>query len=127
MSYGMKDNYLDKLEQISLRKSQNQTQPQEAHMKTVQNTLEERNATHGDFREGAKISQHLKKVVATYGVNLTPTHKESLDMIMHKIARLLNGDPMHVDTWHDIVGYATLAVEDIEESKLDNLRQDNAV
>ena len=96
-------------------------------MKTIHDTLQGRNSTHGDFREGAKISQHLKKVVATYGVNLTPTHKESLDMIMHKVARLLNGDPMHVDTWHDIVGYATLAVEDIEASKLDDLRQDNAV
>ena len=122
----MKDNYLDKLEQVSLRQSQ-RIKSQETQMKAVQDILQERGPTYGDFRGGAKISQYLKKAVATYGVNLTPTHKESLDMIMHKVARLLNGDPMHVDTWQDIVGYATLAVEDIEASKLDDLRQDNAV
>ena len=123
----MKDNYLDKLEQISLNKSQNQTKPQEAHMNTIHEILQERNATHGDFREGAKISQHLKKVVATYGVDLIPAHKESLDMIMHKIARLLNGDPMHKDTWHDIMGYTQLAINEIDLIKLDTLNKDNAV
>ncbi len=123
----MKDNYLDKLEQISLNKSQNQIKPQEAQMKTIHDTLRERNATHGDFREGAKISQHLKKAVTANGDHLSHPHKEALDMIMHKVARLLNGDPMHVDTWQDIVGYATLAIDDIEASKLDDLRRDNAV
>jgi len=125
----MKDNYLDKLEQISLNKSQNQTKPQEAQMKTVtvQEILKERYATHGDFREGAKISQHLKNVVAANGNHLSRPHKEALDMIMHKIARLLNGDTMHVDVWQDIIGYATLAIDDIEASKLDFLSEDNAV
>ena len=122
----MIDPYLETLNKISLSRT-NKHNPQEDKNMNIEQTLNERNATHGDFREGAKISQHLKKVVANYGEHLTPTHKESLDMIMHKVARLLNGDPMHTDTWTDIVGYATLAIEDIETSKLDNLRQDNAV
>lgn len=29
-------------------------------------------------------------------------------MILHKIARIMNGDPDHIDHWHDIAGYATL-------------------
>jgi hypothetical protein len=33
---------------------------------------------------------------------------EALEMICHKIARVLNGDPNHHDHWHDIAGYATL-------------------
>ena len=33
-------------------------------------------------------------------------------MILHKLARILNGDPNYVDSWHDIAGYAIL-VEDI--------------
>lgn len=53
--------------------------------------------------------------------------KEALEMIMHKVARLLNGDPRHIDAWSDIVGYATLAIEDIEAAKIDALKQDNAV
>jgi hypothetical protein len=95
--------------------------------KYIEKTLQERNATHGDFREGAKISQRLKKVVSAYETNLTPVQKESLDMIMHKVARLLNGDPTHTDTWHDIIGYATLAIRDVEASKLDDLAQDHAI
>lgn len=29
-------------------------------------------------------------------------------MIVHKIGRILNGDPNYADSWHDIAGYATL-------------------
>jgi len=29
-------------------------------------------------------------------------------MFCAKMARLLNGDPNHKDSWHDIAGYATL-------------------
>jgi len=32
-------------------------------------------------------------------------------MILHKIARIVNGDPDYTDSWHDIAGYAKL-VED---------------
>ena len=39
---------------------------------------------------------------------LSPAQKESLEMIVHKIARILNGDPNYADSWHDISGYATL-------------------
>ena len=123
----MKDKYLETLTRIADSKKRNKTKQNKEENMNIEKILQDRNATHGDFREGAKISQHLKKVVGTYGEHLTPTHRESLDMIMHKVARLLNGDPMHMDTWTDIIGYATLAVEDIEASKLDDLRQDNAV
>ena len=33
---------------------------------------------------------------------------EALDMIQHKIARILNGDPNYIDSWTDIIGYARL-------------------
>jgi hypothetical protein len=31
-----------------------------------------------------------------------------LDMICHKIGRIINGDPDYADSWHDIAGYAQL-------------------
>jgi hypothetical protein len=34
--------------------------------------------------------------------------REALDMILHKIARIVNGNPNETDHWHDIAGYATL-------------------
>jgi len=34
--------------------------------------------------------------------------QETLDMVQHKISRILNGDPNYVDSWHDIIGYVKL-------------------
>jgi hypothetical protein len=45
--------------------------------------------------------------------SLSMPMKESVDMICHKIARIVNGGhPQELDHWHDIAGYAKL-VEDI--------------
>jgi len=35
-------------------------------------------------------------------------------MIAHKIARIINGDPNHLDSWHDIAGYATLVEQELK-------------
>ena len=44
---------------------------------------------------------------------LTCSQKESLEMVVHKIARILNGDPNYADSWHDIAGYATLIDQEL--------------
>jgi len=36
---------------------------------------------------------------------------EALDMIAHKIGRIVNGDPDYEDSWRDIAGYATLVAD----------------
>ena len=36
---------------------------------------------------------------------------EALDMICHKIGRIINGDPDYADSWHDIAGYAQLVAD----------------
>ena len=77
-------------------------------MSNVENTLAERGKRYGDFKTHAEITQELKDVVRSYDGNLDPIHKEAIDMIMHKIGRILNGDPNFADSWHDIAGYATL-------------------
>lgn len=40
--------------------------------------------------------------------DLAPDQKEALEMLAHKIGRILNGDPDYADSWDDIAGYATL-------------------
>jgi len=35
-------------------------------------------------------------------------------MIFSKIARILNGDPNHLDSWTDIAGYATLVADRLQ-------------
>ena len=77
---------------------------------TVANTLDERGTRYGKFSGHAKIAQLIKyNMHATVGWTvLTTSQAEALDMIAHKIARILNGDPNYADSWHDIAGYATL-------------------
>lgn len=42
---------------------------------------------------------------------LKPDQRECLEMIAHKIGRILNGDPHYEDSWRDIAGYATLVAD----------------
>jgi hypothetical protein len=79
----------------------------------VQETLDERQSTHGDFADHARVTQMLKTVIQNQPgwKNLNAMQRESLDMIVHKIGRILAGNPNHADHWHDIQGYAKL-IED---------------
>lgn len=77
---------------------------------TVNNTLEQRGNRYGDFVDNGYISQSLKSIArkGTSWEKLAPDQKESIEMILHKIARIVNGDPNYSDSWHDIAGYAQL-------------------
>ena len=79
--------------------------------------LEERGKRYGSFDTHAMITQNLKRTML-----LTPNwdilssdKKESLEMIAHKIGRILNGDPEYKDSWVDIAGYATLVAEGLDD------------
>ena len=58
----------------------------------------------------AQIAQDIKSVMleSPNWNKLSYDQKEALDMVAHKIGRILNGDPNYVDSWHDIVGYVSL-------------------
>ncbi len=80
-------------------------------------TLNERGSRYGPFTTHASITQGLKQVMhKTEGWgNLDPEMKESLEMIVHKIGRILNGDPFYKDSWVDIEGYAHLISEQLND------------
>jgi len=81
----------------------------------VHSTLSSRGNTHGSFVENGSIMQDLKDR-ARNGPNwysLLPHQREAIDMILHKIGRILCGNPHHHDHWHDIAGYATLVEQSI--------------
>jgi hypothetical protein len=80
-------------------------------MSSVNKTLEDRGSRYGEFIAHASITQSLKDIAheTANWERLRDPHKEALDMIFHKIGRILNGDPEYTDSWHDISGYATLA------------------
>jgi hypothetical protein len=80
-------------------------------MSEIKAILEERGKTHGPFRKHAALSQGLKMAnMFCKDVALTNTQQEAVDMILHKVARVLNGSPDHKDHWDDIAGYATLGM-----------------
>lgn len=85
-------------------------------MTTLQQTLNERAATHGSFAINSRISQQLKEVIRNKDSyeKLTYVQRESLDMIIHKVSRILAGDPKFIDSWRDIAGYAQLVVDELQ-------------
>ena len=76
----------------------------------INDTLDEREKSHGSYAEHAEITQALKwQMRQSKGwIKLDAEQMESLDMFAHKIGRILAGNPNFVDTWRDIAGYSTL-------------------
>lgn len=76
----------------------------------VENTLHDRSKTYGKFSGQAEISQSLKSIMRSTRnwESLKPNQKEALEMIQHKVARILNGDPNYIESWRDIAGYAII-------------------
>jgi len=72
--------------------------------------LEERQKTHGDFSDVALIDQSMKAVMrdAPRWANMSSEQQLALEMIAHKMSRILCGDPKTDDHWTDIAGYAEL-------------------
>jgi len=90
-------------------------------MSDIDETLKQRGNRYGTFESNAATAQELKSVLHNHPAwqgPLNSMHRESLEMIMHKIARILNGDPDYDDSWVDIAGYATLVVKSINDNKM---------
>jgi len=85
----------------------------------VNDMLTGREKRYGSFTNHASISQALKAVMLERsGWDVLATdQKEALEMIQHKVARILNGDPTYADNWIDIAGYATLVANRLEKEE----------
>jgi endonuclease III len=95
-------------------------------MSNIDNTLAERKTQYGNYCGQSTISQALKNVMRSSKNWSTLTHdkKESLEMIVHKIARIINGNSNNYDSWHDIQGYAALISNDLQkETKKDEIKK----
>lgn len=82
---------------------------------TIEEVLQERGSRYGSFSGHAVITQGLKNgMMASPNWNrLSSSQKEALEMVAHKIGRILNGDPNYLDSWVDIVGYTQLVVDQL--------------
>ena len=83
----------------------------------IKDLLIERGKTHGDYTVHAMITQAVKNAMQApdrntdYWAKLNDCQREALDMIAHKIGRILAGDPDFRDHWDDIAGYAKLVAD----------------
>lgn len=86
-------------------------------MTTIDQTLAERGNRYGSFDEHARITQNLKRAMidSPNWARMTDDQREALEMVQHKIGRILNGDPDYEDNAVDIVGYATLMLKAMQE------------
>lgn len=104
--------------------------------------LNERGSRYGKFENQAKVSCKLEEAFfeglmnnlissnpeilednnleTTFDDLFPPYMKEAIKLILHKIARIANGDPYYDDSWKDIAGYATLVVEILHEREANN-------
>lgn len=84
-------------------------------MNTIDNILAERGSRYGKFETHAEITQRYKRLTHKFlhnsGKELDHDQQEALDMIFHKIGRIINGDPSYIDSWDDIAGYAKLVAD----------------
>jgi len=84
---------------------------------TIDEILGQRGTRYGSFEDNAKTTQMLQNVLHSQAgwYNLSFVQRESIEMIMHKISRLVNGDPTYLDTVVDISGYNELMLNHMRE------------
>lgn len=87
-------------------------------MTDIKEVLEERGKNYGEFDEHARITQAIKDAMKSgLGWNkMEPYHKEALEMLAHKIGRIVNGDPYYLDSYVDCIGYTQLVINKLTEA-----------
>ena len=86
------------------------------HQVGIGATLSERGARYGEYREHARITQAIKRAMvdSPNWSTLADDQREALEMVAHKVGRILNGDPDYHDSWHDIIGYTKLVADRLD-------------
>jgi hypothetical protein len=84
-------------------------------MKNIAETLDEREEEYGRY---ADLSDILESIIEAYTcsknwVNMEPYQRVALYMDAMKTARILNGNPDNIDSWHDKAGYSELVVKEL--------------
>ena len=89
---------------------------EQVRQQTIEATLAERQAQYGCFEDVARTTGKIMEALSGVRVNgmddLPYPHRMALYMIASKMARIVNGDYNHKDSWHDIGGYSKL-IEDL--------------
>lgn len=93
--------------------------PQAVKGESAADTVAMRESVYGPFEVHAKAEQDMKRAMTSQPgwEKLNDVQKSAAEMIVHKLARILNASPDYDDNWHDISGYANLAEKDIKNRR----------
>lgn len=85
---------------------------------TVDTVLDTRAVQYGTFADGAALMQAIKRTMSAHaqrhGKTFADDQWEAIEMIVHKMARIINGNPDNHDSWVDIAGYAMLVADRLQ-------------
>ena len=82
-------------------------------MKEINDTLSEREAIYGDYSSGVKLREDIMTLIKTEfknshgGQEMQLVHQGYIFDIVTKLRRIAVS-PDHLDSWHDLQGYARL-------------------
>jgi len=91
-------------------------QPIQEVATSIEATLAQRKATHGDYAKNSNIYCNLQRAVSEFlnDDSIPPEYRLSVNVMLQKISRIAGGNPAFADHWHDIEGYARLAKTKVE-------------
>ena len=94
-------------------------------MSITDQILNDREQTHGAFREVAGYSQAIKSLMRSSRnwERLDVAQAQALEVIADKMARILCGDPSFSDHWQDGAGYFELVVRDLAQAQAPMTRE----
>lgn len=88
-------------------------------MSEIHDLLNERGDRYGEFKTHAEVTQKIKEALfsgASFAY-LDYDQKEALEMVAHKLGRIVNGDPNYLDSWVDIIGYTQLVLDRLKKDQ----------
>ena len=90
----------------------------------VDETLEQRGAIYGDYRTGVMARAEILGILndihmAEHNSNIPNVYNGMLFDVVNKLCRLAVS-PTHIDSWHDVQGYAKLAEDHFKAQEAKN-------
>ena len=91
----------------------------------IEETLKIRGNVHGNFVDSAYFKDGVRTLIRQTPnyYSMGPACRQALFMIVEKMGRILYGEPIFADHWHDISGYAKLIDDAITEEKLTPIKE----
>lgn len=85
----------------------------------LEQTIAQRRGRYGPLIESGEVAMKLEGYLRSLPgwERLAYDQREALAMVMHKISRIMCGDPDYDDSWIDIAGYAQNVVNRLREAQ----------